>query len=167
MEAESQPLNSYTGYFERQKEAHCGMHALNNAVGHNWQTIDDMQRACDDYLASTWREGLVEVHADHAKPSGWYSIEVMCHAMKTTSMRVAGKIEFVLSLEPLHVNPNALCACVGAVVNIGNRHWVALRRIGGQVWRLDSQASLPQRLTEAEYMTFVSKHRSAFPICRA
>jgi len=178
-EAESQPLerpprvawkrdvSGYAGHFERQRGAYCGMHALNNAVGRSWQTVEDMQRACDDYLASSRREGMLEIRAEHAKPSGWYSIEVMCHAMNTTSMRVAGRVEFVLSLEPLHANPNALRTSVGAVVNIRNRHWVALRKVGEQVWLLDSQEPLPLRLTDAEYKAFISRHRGAFPIRRA
>lgn len=159
-------VSGYAGHFERQRGAHCGMHALNNAVGCSWQTIEDMQRACDDYLASSRHEGMLEIRAEHAKPSGWYSIEVMCHAMNTTSMRVAGKVEFALSLEPLHVNPNALRTSVGAVVNIKNRHWVALKRDGEQVWLLDSQEPMPSRLTEAEYKVLIFRYRNAFPIRR-
>jgi hypothetical protein len=178
-EMESQPLErppsvawkrdscSYPGYFERQKGAHCGMHAVNNAVGRSWQSVEDMQYACDDYLASCRREGVFEVRAEHAKPSGWYSIEVMCHALNTTSMRVAGRVEFVLSLQPLHVNPNVLRTSVGAVVNIKGRHWVALQKVGEQVWMLDSQEPLPLRLTETDYRAFISRHRDAFPIHRA
>ena len=109
----------------------------------------------------------METRAEHAKASGWYSIEVMCHAMNTTSMRVADKVEYTLSLEPLHVNPKILRDdenCVGAVVNIRNRHWVALRSIDKQVWLLDSQEPHPIRLTDAEYKGFISRHRNAFPI---
>ena len=160
-------VSGYAGHFERQRGAHCGMHALNNAVGCSWQTVEDMQRACDDYLVSSRHEGMLEIRrAEHAKPSGWYSIEVMCHAMNTTSMRVAGKVEFALSLEPLHVNPNALRTSVGAVVNIKNRHWVALKRDGEQVWLLDSQEPMPSRLTEAEYKVLIFRYRNAFPIRR-
>ena len=160
-------VSGYAGYFERQRGAHCGMHALNNAVGRDWQTVEDMQHACDDYLMASHHEGLLEIRAEHAKPSGWYSIEVMCHAMNTTSMRVLGRVEFVISLEPLHANPNAISTSIGAVVNIGNRHWVALRKIGDQVWLLDSQEPLPLRLTDVEYKTFISRRRHAFPIRRA
>ena len=82
-------------------------------------------------------------------------------------MRASGGIEFVMSLEPLHKNPDALKSCVGAVVNVNNNHWVALRRVASQVWLLDSQEPLPQRLTEAEYKQYVKKHRGAFPIRHA
>ena len=175
-DAESQPLerpprvawkrdvNGYGGHFERQRGAHCGMHALNNAVGRSWQTVEDMRLACDDYLASSRREGMPEIRTEHAKPSGWYSIEVMCHAMNATSMRVAGKVEFTLSLEPLHVNPSALRTSVGAVVNIQGRHWVALRKVAEQVWLLDSQEPQPVPLTDAAYKAFVFRHRGAFSV---
>ena len=154
----------YVGYFERQRGAHCGMHALNNAVGRAWHTMEDMQFACDDYLSSSRMEGLVEVRAEHARPSGWYSSEVMSKAVDTTSMRHAGRVEYKISLEPLHVNPSTLRDCVGAVVNIRNRHWVALRYDAGVTWLLDSQEHGPQVLSEAEYKAFIRKYKNAFPL---
>ena len=98
------------------------MHALNNAVGFCWQSIDDMEFACQDYLQVQSWEGSTEHQADHSSPSGWYSAEVMAHAVSTTSMRHADRIEYTMLLEPLHANPDALHTSVGAVVNIGNRH---------------------------------------------
>ena len=79
-------------------------------------------------------------------------------------MRRSGVIEYVLSLEPLHVNPGILRTSVGAVVNIRNRHWCAIRQIGHQIWFLDSQESQPLPMTYAEYKTYVFRHRSAFPL---
>lgn len=157
----------YGGYFEKQRGAHCGMHALNNAVGRAWQTIDDMRFALDDYLATTRSEGLSEVRAEHAKPSGWYSSEVMCHAVNTTSMRHAGRVEYVLELQPLHVNVGALRSAAGAVVNIRNRHWVAIRRVANQLWLLDSQEPQALPMSEADLKAFVMRHRAAFPLVRA
>ena len=157
----------YVGYFERQRGAHCGMHALNNAVGRAWQTVEDMHFACDEYLATSRMEGSVEVRAEHARPSGWYSSEVMSKAVDTTSMRQAGRIEYKIILEPLHVNPSTLRGCVGAVVNIRNRHWVALRCDTGVTWLLDSQEHGPQVLSEAEYKAFIRKHKNTFPIFAA
>ena len=159
--------NCYAGHFERQRGAHCGMHALNNAVGRQWQTEEDMYLAIDDYLATCWSEGLPEVRAEHATPSGWYSIEVMSHAVTSTSMRNAGRVEFVLELQPLHVNVGALRSAVGAIVNIQNRHWVAIRRVANQLWYLDSQEPQPLPMTEADLKTFVFRHRAAFAIVRA
>ena len=105
----------------------------------------------------------MEIRAEHATPSGWYSSEVMSQAVNTTSMRNSGRIEYVISLEPLHVNPAIIRGCVGAVVNIRNRHWVALRYDDG-VWLLDSQEHVPQSMSDAEYKAFIRRHRNAFPL---
>ena len=157
----------YMGHFERQRGAHCGMHALNNAVGKAWQTVEDMQFACDTYLASSRVDGFVQVRAEHARPSGWYSSEVLGEAVTATSMRHAGRVEYTMSLQPLKVNPSILRDCVGAVVNICNRHWVALRYNAGVTWLLDSQEQGPQILSEAEYKTFIRRHEHAYPIFAA
>jgi len=156
--------SQYPGYFERQRGAHCGMHALNNAVGRAWHTVRDMQFACDDFLSMTRRGGLREIRDDHTKPSGWYSIAVMGHAINTTSMRHAGRIEYTLSREPLRITPNIIHRCVGAIVNIRNRHWVAVRFINRVLWLLDSQEYVPQIISDAEYKAFVRKHEHAFPV---
>ena len=159
------PNNSgYRGFFERQEQGHCGMHALNNAVGFKWQSISDMQHACDAYVKMRREEGENELHSDHARTSGWYSIEVMCHAMRLTSMRNVGKIEYELSLNPLHRDPEALRNASGAVVNLNGMHWVALRCAEGDVWLLDSQEPHPTRMTNAAYHSYVHRHRNAFAI---
>jgi len=146
-------------YFEKQGcDARCGMHALNNAVGDAWQTPEDMDRACDEYLRASQQEGSPEEPGTHVASTGWYSSEVMACAVTATSLRKAGRVEFVMKLEPLHVCPERLHSAIGAVVNVGGSHWVALRSIGGQVWRLDSQAGAPQPLSAGEYKSFASKH---------
>lgn len=55
-------------------------------------------------------------------------------------------------LEPLHVNPFALRSATGALVNVADRHWEALRWLDEQVWlgvfstlREGQQGSLPHR----------------------
>jgi len=157
----------YDGYFERQRGAHCGMHALNNAVGRAWQTVEDMQNACDVYLASKRMEGSVEIRAEHARPSGWYSSEVLGEAVNATSMRRVGRVEYIMSLQQLSVNPSILRSCVGAVVNVCNRHWVALRYDAGVIWLLDSQEHRPQALSETEYKAFILKHKNSLPLFAA
>ena len=79
-------------------------------------------------------------------------------------MRHAGRIEYKITLTPLHVNPSTLRGCIGAVVNIRNRHWVALRYDAGVTWLLDSQEHGPQTLSEAEYKAFIRRHKNAFPL---
>ena len=74
---------------------------------------------------------------------------------------MAGRIEYKIILKPLRENPSTLRDCVGAVVNIRNRHWVALRYDAGVTWLLDSQEHGPQVLSEAEYKAFIRKHKKA------
>ena len=69
-----------------------------------------------------------------------------------------------MSLEPLHANPSALMASIGAVVNIENVHWVALRWLGGKVWLLDSQEQAPHPLAWHKYLEFVQRHKDAYRI---
>ena len=47
-------------------------------------------------------------------------------------------VEFVMSLQPLCLHAAAIRAAAGAIVNVANRHWVALPRAQGSVWLLDS-----------------------------
>ena len=158
------PLKAWTKtpiYFEKQGcDARCGMHALNNAVGDAWQTPEDMDYACGEYLRASQQEGSPEEPSTHVASTGWYSSEVMACAVTATSLHEAGRVEFVMKLEPLHLHPERIHSAIGAVVNVGGSHWVALRSIGGQVWRLDSQAGAPQPLSAGEYKSFASKHPS-------
>ena len=148
-------------YFDKQGfDGRCGMHALNNAVGRAWQTSEDMDYACEEYLRASQQEGSAESREYHVATSGWYSSEVMALAVTSTSLRRAGCVEYVMSLEPLHLKPERLHCGVGAVVNVDGRHWVALRSVKGQVLRLDSQACAPRHLTCAVYKAFISKHAS-------
>jgi hypothetical protein len=84
--------------------------------------------------------------------------------LSSVSMAKRGRIEYVLSLEPLCVHAAALRAAAGAIVNIENRHWVALRWEQGVVWLLDSMEERPRALTWTAYQHFVRLHRGAFRI---
>ena len=75
----------------------------------------------------------------------------------------AGKIQYVFELRPLRETPNEIHTCVGALVNIGNTHWVALKGLSGEIWHLDSQ-KFPRKLDEASYRAFLEKHRAAYKI---
>ena len=50
----------YAGYFEKQREAKCAIHALNNAVGRPFCSDEDMEAAAEECLASFRREGVRE-----------------------------------------------------------------------------------------------------------
>ena len=151
-------------YFERQREALCAMHALNNAIGRPLQRKADMEFACEQYLLEADREGFAESVDMHAAPGGWYSSEVLAYAVRSTSLHRHERIEYELSLTPLFEDPSYLHHAVGAVTNVDNRHWVALRSIDGQIWCLDSLKDAPRVLTPEAYLAFVRRHRSSFPI---
>ena len=126
-------------------------------------TDDDMEFALEDYLKSSRHEHLFEQRAEHIGPSGWYSSEVMAHAINTTAMRKKGKIEWVLELKPLHKHPELIHTSLGAVCNISNNHWVALKCVAGQIWLLDS-LRMPAPLTQNEYVAFINKRKASYPI---
>jgi len=158
---------SYRGHFERQQEARCGMHALNNAIGQPLHNPADMTLACNFYLQAAHQEGSPEARASHYRTGGWYSSEVMAQAVTTTSLTKHNRVEYAMTLEPLHVNPTTLQTSIGAVVNIGNVHWVALRWFEGQVWLLDSREPPPKALSWDEYLSFIRRYRDAYPIAYA
>ena len=88
----------------------------------------------------------------------------MAHAINTTSMRKAGRIEYVLELKSLYLQPEIIHMCVGAIVNLRSEHWVALRSVAGQIWFLDSVAPSPRPLSHEDYLAYVNKHKGAYPI---
>ena len=158
-----QPQPVYPGYFEKQREALCGLHALNNALGCAFAAPQDLEAALQELLRTLRQEGVFEVRAQHTALGGWYSIEVLAQAVTQTSMAKRDRVDYVLSLEPLCVNPSAIRSSVGVIVNIDNKHWVALRWLQGAVWLLDSQDE-PRKLTWNGYVHFVRLSRNAFRI---
>ena len=156
-------------YFERQRDAQCGLQALNNAVGKAWQTVEDMKRAADVYLEESSREGSAEARSRHIAPGGWYSSEVMAKAVETTPMHKNNRVEYVVKLQPLHVNPDRIysSSVVGAFVNVENWHWVALRYVEGKLYLLDSLRGRPIAMSEREYRVYVKKHPHSYCIERA
>jgi hypothetical protein len=144
------------------------MHALNNALGFQQHDRTDMERACTVLLDGVRHERLTpELQSDHKRAGGWYSMEVIAQSLTTTSIFKQGRVNYVLQLRPLHVDPDVLRVSIGAVVNIRNVHWVALRFIEGQVWYINSESAAPRKMTWSAYVAFVGRHKGAFPIVRA
>eukprot|EP00973_Karenia_brevis_P080100 11113928-Karenia_brevis.AAC.1 len=143
--------------------ARCGMHALNNAIGNPLHTPRDMSHACTVYLQEARREGFPEIKASHERADGWYSSEVMAKALVTTSLERYERVEYMLLLEPLHISPGMLKTSVGAVANIDNVHWVALRWLDEHVWLLDSM-ECPKQLSWHEYLVFVKTYKNTYRI---
>ena len=52
---------------------------------------------------------------------------------------------------------------VGAITNIKNRHWVALKYVHGRIWLLDSLGQ-PEILDAAAFRTFVNKNPHTYAI---
>ena len=153
-------------YFETQRGAQCGLHALNNAIGRAWQTEEDMHFAVKEYLERAAQEGSPELRSLHVAPGGWYSSEILAQAITSTSMNRVGKVEYCLSLASLREKPELLRTegTVGAIMNINNEHWVALRCISAQIWYLDSQLARPRKLSEKDYIKRVRKSKGAYCI---
>ena len=133
---------------------------MNNAVGWAWQSVEDMQRAVEIYLQEIGWEGNPEKRSEHCALGGWYSIAVMAKAITSKSMENAGKVEYVLDMRPLCQNPDRIYSSVvlGAIVNIDNKHWVALRNVADKLWLLDSLRGRPVALTEKEFRVYMKKH---------
>ena len=155
--------NECPQFFERQVEARCGMHALNNVVGEAIFTTDDMSHAIDVFLEEN--ADLADDRSAHERPGGWYSVEVMATALRSTFMAKRGRIMYELRLEALHASPYMIDVqeVVGAIVNRAGQHWFALRREGASIWKLDSMQRGPVQLSRAEYLALVQTH-IAYPI---
>ena len=138
--------------------------ALNNALGRPFCSDADMEKAVDNLLETARQEGSREVRADHARANGWYSSEAIANAVTTVSMHHAGHVEYCMRLQPLYLSPSDIHGCVGAVVNINDLHWVAVKSVGGQIWFLDSQERQPSKMKDEQYKKFLSKRRAAYPI---
>jgi hypothetical protein len=93
-------------------------------------------------------------------------MNVVVLAMEIISNSLAARLEkpYDLRLEPLFRNPGVIHQCVGAVANIRQQHWVALRSVDGQIWRLDSLDSAPKPMSELDYSWFIKANRGTYPI---
>ncbi len=179
----------------QQREAKCAIHALNNCLGGLsgspvlfykvlvslpraacspvvaprglFCTDEEMQYALEDYLVSARREGLYEPRSENWKPGGWFSSEVIAHALNTTSMSKNGKILYVLELKALYTEPEKIHNVIGALVNLASNHWIALRSVAGQIWCLDSLEESPTKMSFEQYKGFINQHKAAYPIKHA
>ena len=147
----------------------CGLHALNNALGGEVVfTPECMSLACDVVVDESLvpdDNGMLsdpQERHQHEHANGWYSSAVLSMALRRTL-----HFELGLGLQLRH-NMNILRAdhVVGAVVNVRNQHWLALKRVGGAIWLLDS-LSLPAVLSDHEFEDLVRLHPHAYAIHRA
>ena len=173
--AKSQDLSSvsstvaFSGYFERQVQARCGLHALNNAIGGPMFNVDDMTSARKAYLAELHREGITERREDHEKPNGWYSAEIMAFVIeaKFTDHRLdhCDRIHFDAT-NPIQIETASRIydpQVCGIIVNKDEAHWVTFRLVDNHIWLLDSELE-PQIYTFPQYLEFLKRYRNAFAI---
>ena len=85
-----------------------------------------------------------------------YSIEVLAEALVGTKYR--------MGLQPLFQAPMQLRAAIGAIANLPDeRHWVALRYVDDNVWKLNSTTK-PVAVSWQAYLAFVAASPGCFPI---
>ena len=156
-------IDEYIGFFEHQVSAHCGLHAINNAVGFELLQAASMNIACTEYLAEMLREGTFEHPDMHIGPSGDYSEAVMAFALRHHT----NTYELDLNSPVLQIELSKMCIFApnvcGIIVNKQQRHWVTIKEVEGDLWLLDSQ-ELPVKLTYEAYLEFLSIYGPAFPL---
>ena len=135
-------------YFERQEAAMCSMHALSHAVGLPAFIASHLgaaaARVVGEALAAALEVGKEseERISNHTWPGGWYSEQVMFDARHFQA-------DYVLDQVPLQAQPAGAGAirqgdAVGTLVHLPG-HWVAIRRVGSQLWLIDSCAQVRTR----------------------
>eukprot|EP00438_Fugacium_kawagutii_P019474 Skav208528 [mRNA] locus=scaffold5369:9608:11607:- [translate_table: standard] len=130
-------------YFQRQQQAHCGMHALNNALGHAAFTPENMAEAAAQYLQE--HVGIDEERDEHIRPGGWYSAHVLYAALFVQGYGL-NLDEPIRTIEKARSTPSM-------VQNWGNWHWVVYRRgPTGKLFLLNSLQREPKEVTEQQFL---------------
>jgi hypothetical protein len=144
-------------YFEPQKDARCGQHALNNLLGGPQYDDEGLQAAVDELLADTGdQRGL------HQHGAGWYSHGVLAVALqRTVPPKWRLLLKPLVATDWVWLADEALVA--GALVNIRNVHWVAIAKHAGFLWYVDS-SHRPVIIEAVDYRSILSQHPMAFPI---
>ena len=149
-------------YFEPQKKAECGRHALNHLYGGPQFQVDDMSTACGLVLEELRLfAGLDEDREEHAKDNGWYSHSVLAKAFDLIRADEKHK------LLPTNARPDQWSRFQdprfkGCLVNQDNVHWIALRAHGNRVYLLDSTKRAPQSISEHDFVQIIHRYPSTF-----
>ena len=153
-------------HFERQREAQCGLHALNNIIG-PILTDDDMEFALINFLEESAETGF-ETRDLHTRPGGWFSIEVLSNVLRTAFMAKFDRIVYAVSLWVARDHPDDIYAenCAGALVNVGGAHWTCVRYALGRLWYVDSLQEGPRPLTHPAWLRLLGKHPGTYYIQR-
>ena len=118
----------------------CRIHALNNMLGFHLVSPQDMTEAAEAFLFENRK--LENNIQDHLAPAGDYLIEVLNMVLRTKAMQEYRQLCWEMS-DRRAMMLRDLNNCVGAVVNLRGRHWVALRRVEDEFIYLDSLSRDP------------------------
>ena len=136
-------------FFQRQEAAHCGMHALNNALGEALFTPAAMMTAAESYLQEM--QGIDDARDEHIRAGGWYSVQVLYTAVFAKGLA----LDFHAPLQTLDEAQQA----AALIQNWSNHHWVAYRwGNDGEIYRLDSMQLGPSKVSEAEFAASMVAH---------
>jgi hypothetical protein len=164
------PRPVYTGFFQLQMQAQCAMHALNNALGFQFVTIDDMQKAARLHVSEQRFEGNPELLANHCTRTGFYSEAVMTCVLR---MKIAeqelgnhfrAKMDVDNPVQPNHNDAQRIYEqnALGVIVNLHQTHWTAFRIENGQIWLLDSLEAAPIAYSFEAFVKYLRMYRNAF-----
>ena len=142
-------------YHEKQQSALCGQHCLNNLLQgpyYNAGTLADLALELDRReMALMMTEGntaesraFQQEGSGNVDEQGNFSIQVLSEAIKRS---------FALTLEDVRhedVRPmmrDPASTAEGFVIN-RHAHWLCLRKIDGQWWRINSTEDAPERISD-------------------
>ena len=142
-------------YIERQNNAECGRHALNNVLGVAVFTHEHMQVAARQVMQETDTQHEESEHINHV--SGWYSHSVLAQVLQNVRdlhLRLRDRpvasadYTFMLNTESIR----------GAVINEHGLHWSAIVKHNGHLWHVDSRWVPPRVLTAATFAALIRSY---------
>ncbi|CAK0881113.1 unnamed protein product, partial [Prorocentrum cordatum] len=164
----SKQRERFTGFFERQRGAHCGMHALNNALGFALLDEGTMEASAHAFIEHAALDGLPQRLRDHMSPSGDYSEAVLAFVLQRCGNSFSLNLNApVLPQDAMNIfAPNV----VGVVVNQNNAHWIAVKAVSGRIWKLDSAPGDGRSVAEpvlcelSDFQKLLRRHPTAYPL---
>lgn len=67
-------------YFQRQKELHCGVHAINNLWGGNYTSFEELTEICKEIEKEEYNQ--LGIHEEHCDMYGNFSVQVIARFYK-------------------------------------------------------------------------------------
>ena len=157
------PLAPEQLFFEKQVEARCGMHALNNTLGEELFKPDDLSKAMYAFLEENAELG--DSPSDHVGDGGWYSAEVLATALQSVAMARFERVKWAMPLLPVS-SAIQIHEAIGILQHRPGPpdHWVSLRSVDGQIFELDSLREAPVALADAEAEALLAMYPASFAV---